>query len=231
MRALRKSLLLLALAAAPLPAAAQTCGGFTDVSPADFFCNDVEWIGNRQVTFGCTATEYCPSNFVLRAQMAAFLRRLGDALTPMILRLQDAAFNGTYNPPLVGCVGPNPGLPNPPGNPGFLVVNYPRQATFMATLMNYNASATKTIQGRLVYSTTGAAGPWLSTGDFVMWQTVEPSRAVDTRPRRRAVGSRSSGTTYHFGIEASTNELTATVSGECQLNVRIESRTGAASPF
>ena len=234
MRALRKSLLLLALAAAPLPAAAQTCGGFTDVSPADFFCNDVEWIGNRQVTFGCTATEYCPSNFVLRAQMAAFLRRLGDALTATILRIQDAAFNGTYSPQAVGCIGPNPGLAEPPGESGFLVANYPRQATFMATLMNYNASATKTIQGRLVFSTTGAGGPWTPTGDFVMWQTVEPAeRSTLTLvggPLNLDPGA-DPGTTYHFGIEASTNDPAATVSGECQLNVRIESRTGAASPF
>ena len=37
------------------------------------------------MTLGCTATEYCPQNNVTRLQMAAFMNRLGNALTPTIV--------------------------------------------------------------------------------------------------------------------------------------------------
>ena len=81
-----------------------------------------------------------------------------------------------------------------------------------------------------MYSTAGATGPWTSTGDAVMWQTIDPTErttlALIGGPLNLNVGS-----TYHFAIRTSTNNPLDTVSGECQLNVRIESRTGAASPF
>jgi hypothetical protein len=218
MRFLRKWMLLLSLAFAPLPALAQPCGGFVDVFPTDFFCNNVEWIANRSVTLGCTASEYCPNDFVLRSQMAAFLNRLGDALAPTIQRTTDAAFTGDYDPPAVGCV-----------SAPVLISNFPRQASFAATLMNYNPSVTKTVQAGLVFSTDAGAS-WNPTGDFVMWQTVDPTErttlALVGGPLALTVGS-----TYQFAIQTATNEPTATVSGECQLNVRIESRTGTSTPF
>ncbi len=220
MRVLRKWVLLLSLAFAPLPAIGQTCGGFNDVFPADFFCNNVEWIKNRSVTLGCTLTEYCPNNFVLRSQMAAFMQRLGDALAPFIQRTQDNAFNGTYNPPAFGCVSQPFAITDTP--------DYPRQASFAATLMNYSASSIKTVQGQLVFSINGGT-TWTPTGDFVMWQTIQPLE----RTTLALVGGPLSldvGATYLFAIRATTNEVAATVLGECQLNVRIESRTGASSP-
>lgn len=219
MRILRKWLVLLAFGVAPLPALGQFCVNFVDVPASDEFCEEIEWIKNRGVTLGCTATEYCPNNNVLRSQMAAFMNRLGNVLQPTILRVQDNAFDGTYNPSDAGCVS----------NP-FEVTGYPRQASFAATLMNFNANATKTIQGRLVFSTAGSTGPWQSTGDFVMWQTVEPAER-STLPLIGGPLNLDVGQTYHFAIETQTNDPAATVSGECQLNVRIESRTGATSPF
>jgi hypothetical protein len=224
MRVMRKWMLLLVLAFAPLPALGQTCGGFTDVFPSDFFCNNVEWIANRNVTLGCTLTEYCPTLAVTRAQMAAFLNRLGDALQPDILRTIDSDFDGTYDPSDVGCVSTAyPIIPAPP------LRDYPRQASFAAVLMNFNAASSKTIQGELVYSTSGGTGPWISTGDAVMWQTVDPAERTTLSlvggPLELAVGS-----TYHFAIRTTTNNPAVTVSGECQLNVRIESRTGTSTP-
>lgn len=218
MRVLRKWMLLLALAFAPLPAAGQACGGFVDVFPSDFFCNNVEWIANRNVTLGCTASEYCPNQFVLRSQMAAFLNRLGNALQPDILRTIDPDFGGTYDPSDVGCV--SAAVP---------INEYPRRASFGATLMNFNASLSKTVQAELVYSTNGGT-TWTSTGDSVMWQTIDPTErttlALVGGPLDLNVGS-----TYQFAIRTQTNNPIATVQGECQLNVRIESRTGASTPF
>ncbi len=60
-----------------LPAQAQICTPFTDVAAADVFCANIQWIYNRGITLGCTANQYCPTQFVRRDQMAAFLYRLG----------------------------------------------------------------------------------------------------------------------------------------------------------
>lgn len=60
-----------------LPALAAPCAGFTDVDDADPFCTSVAWMKNRGITLGCTATLYCPGDFVTRLQMAAFMYRLG----------------------------------------------------------------------------------------------------------------------------------------------------------
>ncbi len=60
------------------PAAqAAPCAGFTDVDDTSAFCGSVAWMKNRAITLGCTATLYCPNDFVRRDQMAAFMYRLG----------------------------------------------------------------------------------------------------------------------------------------------------------
>jgi Bacterial Ig-like domain (group 3) len=61
------------------------CAGFSDINSADPFCPSVDWIRSRGITQGCTASTYCPSNAVTRLAMAAFLARLGTALTPAVL--------------------------------------------------------------------------------------------------------------------------------------------------
>ena len=58
-------------------ASAAPCAGFTDVQDSSGFCIHIEWLKNRAITLGCTATQYCPADFVRRDQMAAFLYRLG----------------------------------------------------------------------------------------------------------------------------------------------------------
>ena len=65
------------LLAAP-PALAAPCAGFTDVDDSSGFCTSIAWVKNRGITLGCTTTSlYCPTAFVTREQMAAFLYRLG----------------------------------------------------------------------------------------------------------------------------------------------------------
>ena len=62
------------------------CGGFNDVlSPGNPFCQNVEWVRNRSITFGCGTLDYCPDVAVSRVAMAAFTNRLGRAITPMIM--------------------------------------------------------------------------------------------------------------------------------------------------
>jgi hypothetical protein len=55
------------------PAKAQ--GVFTDVAVGSRFADHIEELSRRQVTGGCTTTQYCPTASVTRRQMAAFLVR------------------------------------------------------------------------------------------------------------------------------------------------------------
>jgi hypothetical protein len=69
------------------PATAAPCANFVDVDDSDPnlapFCGNVAWMRNRAVTTGCAlAGSYCPQENVIRLSMAAFLNRLGNALTP-----------------------------------------------------------------------------------------------------------------------------------------------------
>jgi hypothetical protein len=48
---------------------------FTDVQDRDFYCPHVHWMWANGITGGCTATTYCPSDPVNRAQMAIFISR------------------------------------------------------------------------------------------------------------------------------------------------------------
>ena len=88
--AMTTALSAVALLAAPL-AQALPSAGFTDVDDTSTFCPNVEWLKNRAVTTGCTsATLYCPTDPVSRLAMAAFMNRLGTALTPAQLRVDGA---------------------------------------------------------------------------------------------------------------------------------------------
>jgi hypothetical protein len=54
---------------------------FTDVPNSNIYHADIDALVDSGVTTGCGGTRYCPSNFVTREQMAAFMNRLG-ALAP-----------------------------------------------------------------------------------------------------------------------------------------------------
>ena len=64
---------------------AAPCAGFVDVDTASAYCGNVEWLKNRAITLGCTASQYCPNEPVSRLQMAAFMNRIGKALQPVFL--------------------------------------------------------------------------------------------------------------------------------------------------
>jgi uncharacterized protein YkwD len=58
----------------PPPPPATTSDPFTDIADSKFR-NDIIWIANKKITYGCTDTKYCPKGYVHRDQMATFLRR------------------------------------------------------------------------------------------------------------------------------------------------------------
>ena len=78
-RILTAAALVFALAAFPLGTAA--IPQFSDVPDSNQFHNDIDAIADAGVTSGCAAGLYCPSAYVTREQMAAFMNRLG-ALAP-----------------------------------------------------------------------------------------------------------------------------------------------------
>ena len=96
-------------------------------NPGEFYCNNVEWLKNRAVTLGCVTPvgAYCENDFVLRSQMAAFMNRLGNVLTPLILRSIDTADDVTFDPPFVMCE-----------DQAVAAAAYPRQASFTATVVS-----------------------------------------------------------------------------------------------
>ena len=94
-----------------IPAAAIAAGGFDDVGEDNIFWRDNRWMRESGVTLGCDPplnTNYCPDDYVTRAQMAAFMHRLA------VNRVVDAAtIEGLTAEDLVG----RPGVPGPPGVP------------------------------------------------------------------------------------------------------------------
>ena len=209
-----------ALLVLSIPSLAAPCVGFTDIDDTNPFCPNVEWLRNRAVTLGCTTTsEYCPSAAVSRLAMAAFLNRLGRALSPTKLYGES---NGDAldldAPPAVVC--PTETIP---------LVDYPRAAKAGA-VMSANFAGTGTVALKLVVSTDGGAS----------WSAMH-SHAASAGGANRWVNAAvwkgdypvAPGASYRFGLHAS---RTGSGSGDagawnCQLEVVVTSRTGAASPL
>lgn len=217
MRMLKHAAMILMLGMAPA-AWAQQCAGFSDVLASDTFCPNVEWIKNRQVTLGCgTGTTYCPFDPVIRLQMAAFMNRLGNALTPVQLRVDTSPGAIDLDAGAVVCqTAPQP------------ITNYPRQAivdlTFAAQApgdVDIAADLVKSIDGGANWTqltTVGNRG-WIPNG---RWGTLANLATTDL-----AVGDN-----VIFGVRATRASGAVDLSdSRCNLRVAIGSRTGAVTPF
>ena len=80
-RWVRTALIVLVTAMIVAPITAYAADRFTDVPDSNTFHDDISWLADADVTKGCNPpanTLYCPSDFVTRGQMAAFLHRLAD---------------------------------------------------------------------------------------------------------------------------------------------------------
>jgi len=81
---------ILALVLAALPLGALASHNFADVLDSNMFHADIDALADSGVTTGCGGGNYCPSAFVTREQMAAFMNRLG-ALAPGKVPVVNAA--------------------------------------------------------------------------------------------------------------------------------------------
>ena len=229
---LLSSALALAFQLGATPAAAAPCAGFTDVDDSSVaFCPSVEWIRNRSITLGCTTTTYCPNDPVTRLQMAAFMRRLGDALSPAVTTLEanPGAIDLDAIPTPRVCITPDiDPVPTPPALPG---KRYPRRAFISATFTG-QANAALQYKTDLQFSTDNGAS-W----DFVWlnyvnrdgtagahWVSSSFNGAVDLQPNLD----------YRFAVLVSREAGGGSgdfAASRCFVNVTVFSRTGSASPF
>jgi hypothetical protein len=211
----------LALAAVVAPAAyGAPCAGFTDVEDTDVaFCPSVEWLKNRSITLGCTATEYCPSNAVSRLAMAAFMKRLGDALTPIKRAVDLRPAGVALGANVVVCQTED-----------LNVTGFPRTAYADFTL-GATAAADLSFAADLVVSTDGGAN----------WTPLNTNANRGSAPANQwgnvsDIGARDLdvGQTVRFGAlvtrggSPGSADLTDT---RCMLRVLVYSRTGGASPY
>lgn len=75
----RSALVALAAIMVIAPTAAIASHDFSDVPNTNIFHADIEWMLENGVTTGCGSGNYCPSDYVTREQMAAFMKRLSTS--------------------------------------------------------------------------------------------------------------------------------------------------------
>ncbi len=211
----------------PSPALAQSCAGFTDVAAASPFCPNVEWLKNRGVTLGCTSTTlYCPTDPVTRLSMAAFMNRLGKALSPEVL-----TFEGT---PGAIVLPTNAPFATRCGTADSTIAVYPRSATVYATLTGLSDANAVAWKARAVYSTNGGA-TWQTAPSPVsirassggnQWSGASAVASVDVTP----------GLAYRFAIEIARDDLLPGTAGNfvqsrCIVTATVDNRNGTSTPF
>ena len=220
-----KSLLLASALALLVPAGealAAPCAGFTDVQDTDFFCPSVEWLKNRGITLGCTASTYCPNDPVIRASMALFMDRLGTALTPSF-----AIIEGSGAPTIVdldvetfNCV-----------SAVYTITDFPRTASLRAHFSGLFAGAAA--YGMTIrYNTDGNGATFPNFVNF-NFEFAGATGATWGATSTSAILPLAVGSTYQFAIRtirygAGINDL---ADFRCHLLVEIQNRRGASSPF
>lgn len=197
---------------------AAACAGFDDVDSASAFCPSVEWIRNRNVTLGCTVNQYCPNDYVNRLQMAAFLSRLGSALTPIVLS-SDLSLDATdIVPGAVVCMSGN----------GFAFA-HPARAT-LDVVISAMATTDSSIALTLLTSTDGQSwtavspDPVLSDLSANRWLAIEDVGSYDISPGSSPI--------FAIGISREGAAGASSLQGlRCKLRVRIVGETGTQSPY
>jgi hypothetical protein len=201
-------------AALPAP-----CAGFADVDDGSGFCANVEWVRNRAVTLGCAAGSYCPGDAVSRLQMAAFMNRLGTALTPVQLAVDTAPGAIDLDANAVVCQ-----------TGAFAVSGFPRRA-YVDVSFSGQATADVGLAADIVMSGDGGA-TWANLNGaanrgFVranQWGAFADLASIDL-----AVGQ-----SVRWGVRTTRAGLagsTQLADSRCHLRALIFSRDGVASPF
>ena len=209
-----------ALAVAPVVSAAP-CAGFTDLDDSSGFCNNVQWLVNRSITLGCTASLYCPYDSVSRLQMALFLTRLGtNALTPTFLESVGGSSALTLvNGPVVCQL------------PDYTVTNFPRTARGHATFGARSGSPADVAVQFVESTDSGATWTPVSINQSLSSDAQSyHALAVLLPPRALDVG-----VAYRYGLRVSRVAGSATTGDPadyaCRVKLYVDNRNPLAPPF
>jgi hypothetical protein len=201
---------------------AAPCAGFTDVDAASAFCPNVDWLKNRAVTLGCgLPTTYCPNDVVTRLSMAAFMNRLGLALTPAIVYAEASGSAYDLDSPLAA-VCPTASI---------AAATFPRSANAGAVLTAQIAVSAAIVALRIVQSTDNGA-TWTPLNALPASVGGAP-KYVSAAVWKGDIPLAPS-TAYQFGLlvgRAAGGGTGDLASWNCQIEVAVVSRTGATSPY
>jgi hypothetical protein len=207
--------LLLPLLSLPSLADAQ-CVGFTDVAGVPFSnptCQNVAWMKNRAITLGCTPTLYCPFDNVNRLQMAAFMNRVGNVLSPDVQSVEETG--GTLNLGTTSVICQTPNLPALAPAPG-----YPRTVDVSASMsLEVNTLVTLDVQpvvskdGGTSFQTMGGqnSNPRLNPGARYNVSAVTSAYVASGNP----------STTLKFGLRVAGLSAAMVTSFTCHLQATL----------
>lgn len=204
------------------PALAQPCSGFTDVDVGSPFCPNVDWLKNRSITLGCTSTTlYCPNDPVTRLAMAAFLNRLGNALTPVTVRVEESGGAVDLSTSPVVCETANQPI-----------TGFPRSFMVWATITAKGAPDGDVLVQVVRSANGGAYGSTNQLGrNFSLRTPVWNGTTVLSSPQPDPVWNLDVGSTYRFALRVLRSGSTSNISSyHCHLIVELRSRQGATFP-
>lgn len=193
------------------------CSGLTDVDLGSAFCPSIEWLRNRAITTGCTATQYCPTDPVNRLQMAAFLNRLGNALEPVFRHQSQTAAQAAVNANGIVCQ-----------TDAYAIAGFPRVASLSSVTFYHQAASSVKVSTRLVYS-LNAGVSWVNFGAVATSEANVGGSTAAQSPAAAPVFL-PPGKSVLFGIQTNATAATLTDAG-CELTVRLDSHTGASGAF
>jgi hypothetical protein len=224
-------------------ALAQNCAGFGDVAndgtgPAAL-CPNVEWLKNRAITLGCHGVGqpeiFCPNDVVTRSQMARFMKRLGEAVTPVFLRKREDLGARIYSNdvPQTVCITDPFTIPS---TSAASAPAFPRTAIVSPLLNVFTADGGMEIEARVVYSVEPTPTVWQpAPGGYgyaygTLYAAFTPPDDVSLRPL--ATIDLNVGTTYRFAVQGLRKSGSGqTANTYCENLVQIVNRNGTSSPF
>ncbi len=152
------AILALVTVLAAFPLGALAIHDFADVPDSNLFHADISALAASGVTTGCGGGNYCPSAFVTREQMAAFMNRLGALAAGKTPVVNADKLDGLDSTDLLGSDALFPGTASCAGTalfPVFNVVNYGETGGARAGDDAHYACGLAFPNGALVTSFTG----------------------------------------------------------------------------
>lgn len=209
--------LVASIAIAASQSAIAQCSGFTDVAPGHAQCPNVDWLRNRAITLGCSSvTLYCPGDPVTRLAMAAFMNRLGNALTPTIAAQQGGGASLALGSPMVVCQSQTP------------AAGFPRWASVIG-VVNTLATAPVGVSMHVVVSDDGGA-TWTAATQVPQWLATQGGWS-NGAVQKSAIPL-DAGTPYRFAVRLEALPGTTQLgTWSCQIKTKVASRTGTGVPY